>query len=159
MRKQPFSTGSSSLWKLHVTKSLIWYIFQVGKDYSQEKDYLLRKNLLLSQGGNFGTVTKPFNLLTRTILAAPDTNRAHCCFQSARKVVISGGGKWNPWRNTAKTTVTHVCSTCKERPAKDHNLCRSTADSAITFSVRRRKTCGQWFFIFNYFVHIWERSV
>lgn len=100
---------------LHMANSLIWQRCQLGKLYSQEKA-LENKPL---QGWNFGTMTKSFDLLTRTIIAAPEISGAHFWFQSTRSVVQEGSHLWWWQMESVKQYCKTHCETCTFLPARD----------------------------------------
>lgn len=120
MKKQPFSTGSSSPQKL-TCGQFINLAEMPGREALQpRKGCLLRKKKpLLNQGWNSGTMTKPFDLLTRTILAAPDISGVRFWFQSTRSVLQEGSHLWWWQMEPMKEHCKNHCETYTFLPARD----------------------------------------
>lgn len=94
MGKQPFSTGSSSSPKFAC--DLFIHVAEVpGREALQpRKGYPLRKKALAESRLKLWGNDQPFDLLARTVLAAPDISGAHFWFQSTRSVVQESSHLW-----------------------------------------------------------------
>lgn len=74
---------------------------------------------LLSQDWNFATVTKPCDLLTRTIVAAPDVSGACFWFWSTRNMLQEDSSLWWWQIETMREYCKNHFEACTFFPARD----------------------------------------